>query len=186
MLGKQETREGLGAVAELSCQVKEDNTARREHFSAEWTDTSVFSRPEERCSAGDANLWKRETFRQQGKTRFLVQCSPAQVMKMGRLGQRLTQYQLPYQRALPLPIFKPADLTTKMERISTPPTLRGLMEFERALSHPGNDGMCQDKTPVSHITKELPPVMQPARMDFAKPGLMHSFSRSMSQEVQRG
>ncbi|KAG8449327.1 hypothetical protein GDO86_016337 [Hymenochirus boettgeri] len=173
-------------MAELSCHVQEDNTAKREHFSAEWIDTSVFSRPEESCSARDANVWKRESFRQQGQTRFLVQQSPAQIMKMGRLGQRLTQYQLPYQRALPIPIFKPADLSTKMERIATPPQLRGMIEFERALSNPGNDGLCQDKTPLSQITKELPPVMQPTRVEFTKPGLANSFSRSMSQEVQRG
>ncbi|XP_075702877.1 telethonin [Rhinoderma darwinii] len=186
MLGKPETREEVSPMAELSCQVKEDNTAQREHYSAEWLDTSVFSRPEESCNARDANVWRRESFRQQGQTHFLVQRSPAQIMRMGRLGHRLTQYQLPYQRTLPLPIFKPADLTTKMDRMATPPQLRSMIEFERALSNPGNDGLCQDKIPVSQITKELPPVMQPARMEFSKPGLAPSFSRSMSQEVQRG
>ncbi|KAM8947432.1 telethonin [Pelodytes ibericus] len=185
MVGKTEIREGtLDPVAELTCHVKEDNTARREHFAAEWLDTSLYSRPEESCSARDADIQRRESFRQQGETRFLVQRSPAQIMRMGRLGNRLTQYQLPYQRALPLPIFKLADLSTKMERNATPPQLRSMMDFERALSHPGSDGVCQDKIPVSQITKELPPVMQPARME--KPGLARSFSRSMSQEVQRG
>ncbi|KAM4692349.1 telethonin [Rhinophrynus dorsalis] len=186
MVGKLDTVEGQGCVAELSCYVKEDNNARREHFSAEWLDTSVFSRPEESCNARDANVWRRESFRQQGQTLFMVQRSPKQVMRMGRLGGRLTQYQLPYQRSLPLPIFKPADLITKMERIATPPQLRGMIEFERALSNPGTDGMCQDKIPVSSITKELPPVIQPARMEFTKPGLAQSFTRSMSQEVMRG
>ncbi|KAE8574892.1 hypothetical protein XENTR_v10003625 [Xenopus tropicalis] len=186
MVGKPGTPKAMGNVTELSCRVQEDNTARREHFSAEWIDTSMFSRPEESCNARDANVWRRESFRQQGQTRFLVQQSPAQVMKMGRLGQRLTQYQLPYQRMLPLPIFKPADLSTKMERIATPPQLRGMMEFERALSHPGNDGVCPDKKSLSQITKELPPVMQPVRMEMMKPGLAQSFTRSTSQEVMRG
>ncbi|XP_063815802.1 telethonin [Pseudophryne corroboree] len=186
MLGKPETSNPSNTMTELSCQVKEDNITQHEHYSAEWLDTSLFSRPEESCNARDANIWRRESFRQQGETRFLVQRSPAQVMRMGRLGHRLTQYQLPYQRPLPLPIFKPADLTTKMDRIATPPQLRGMIEFERALSYPGSDGMCQDKTPVSQITKELPPVMQPARMELVKPGLAQSFSRSLSQEAQRG
>ncbi|XP_075033176.1 telethonin [Mixophyes fleayi] len=186
MLGKPETSTAVSSMTELSCQVKEDNTSQREHYSAEWLDTSLFSRPEESCNARDANVWRRESFRQQGQTRFLVQRSPAQVMRMGRLGHRLTQYQLPYQRTLPLPIFKPTDLITKMERMETPPQLRGMIEFERALSYPGSDGMCQDKTPVSQITKELPPVMQPARMEFVKPVLACSFARSVSQEAQRG
>uniref|UniRef100_A0A8C5QW72 Telethonin n=1 Tax=Leptobrachium leishanense TaxID=445787 RepID=A0A8C5QW72_9ANUR len=187
IFGKPEiVREGIDPMAQLNCCVKEDNTSRREHFSAEWVDTSLFSRPEESCSARDNNVWRRESFRQQGQTRFLVQRSPAQVMKMGQLGHRLKQYQLPYQRSFPIPIFKPTDLITKMERIDTPPQLRSMIEFERALSHPGSDGVCQDKTPVSQITKELPPVMRPTRMDFEKPGLAQSFSRSISQEVQRG
>ncbi|KAM4034037.1 telethonin [Anomaloglossus baeobatrachus] len=186
MLGKPETREEGSTMAELSCQVKEDNKARREHYSAEWLDTSVFTRPEESCNARDANVWRRESFRQQGKTQFLVQRSPAQIMKMGRLGHRLTQYQLPYMRTLPLPIFKPADLSSKMDRMGTPPQLRSMIDFERALSNPGTDGLCQDKIPLSQITKELPPVMQPGRMEFSKPGLASSFTRSMSQEVQRG
>ncbi|MEE6528109.1 hypothetical protein FKM82_030068 [Ascaphus truei] len=184
MFGKSEN--GAGSDAELSCRVKEDDTSRREHFSAEWSDTSLFTRPEERCNARDANTRRRESFRQQGQTRFLVQRSPVQVMRMGRLGGRLTQYQLPYQRALPLPIFKPADLSVKSERIDTPPQLRGLIALERALSQPGSDGLCQDKTPVSQITRDLPPVMQPARMEFAKPGLARSLSRSLSHEAQRG
>ncbi|XP_053309639.1 telethonin [Spea bombifrons] len=186
MLGKPEKSEVLEPVAELCCHVQEDNRSRREHFSAEWVDTAMFCRPEERWNANDADVCRRESFRQQGQTRFLVQRCPTQVMRMGRLGQPLKQYRLPYQRVLPIPIFKPTDLSTKMERNATPPQLRGLIEFERALSHPGNDGLCQDKIPVSHITKELPPVMQPARMDFEKPGLARSFSRSISQEAQRG
>ncbi|XP_068120339.1 telethonin [Hyperolius riggenbachi] len=183
---KPETQQSPNSIAELSCHLKEDNTARHEHYSADWMDMSVFSRPEERCNARDADIWRRESFAQQGQTRFLVQRSPAQIMKMGRLGHRLTQYKLPYTRTLPLPIFKPADLTTKMDRIATPPQLRGMIEFERALSHPGSDGLCQDKTPVSQITKELPPLKQPARMEFAKPALACSYSRSISQEAQRG
>ncbi|KAM5135498.1 telethonin [Mantella aurantiaca] len=183
---KPETNGAHSALTDLSCEVKEENKARREHYSAEWLDTSVFTRPEERCTARDADIRKRESFAQQGQTHFLVQRSPAQIMKMGRLGHYFTQYHLPYQQMLPLPIFKPSDLTIKMDRMATPPQLRSMMEFERALSNPGNDGLCQDKTPVSKITKELPPVMQPARMDFAKPGLANSFSRSMSQEAQRG
>ncbi|XP_073464206.1 telethonin [Aquarana catesbeiana] len=183
---KPETYETHSSLTDLSCEVKEDNRARRERYSAEWLDTSIYSRPEERCSARDADVQRRESFRQQGQTQFLVQRSPAQIMKMGRLGHHYTQYNLPYQQMLPLPIFKLADLTTKIDRMATPPQLRSMIDFERALSNPGSDGICQDKTPVSQITKELPPVMQPARMEFVKPGLANSFSRSVSQEAQRG
>ncbi|XP_018419096.1 PREDICTED: telethonin [Nanorana parkeri] len=183
---KPEKYEAHSSLTDLSCEVKEANKDRREHYSAEWLDTSVFTRPEERCTARDANVQRKESFSQQGQTHFLVQRSPAQIMKMGRLGHHFTQYQLPFQQMLPLPIFKPADLTFKMDRMGTPPQLRSMIEFERALSNPGSDGICQNKTPVSQITKELPPLMQPARMEFAKPGLAESFCRSVSQEAQRG
>uniref|UniRef100_A0A674IWV4 Uncharacterized protein n=1 Tax=Terrapene triunguis TaxID=2587831 RepID=A0A674IWV4_9SAUR len=95
----------------------------------------------------------------------------------------LARYHLPYQRALPLPLFMLADLSAKAERGATPPQLRHMMDFETALAggSPPN-GQCWDKKAVAEITKELPPVIQPSRPDFGK----GDFPRSLSQEAQRG
>ncbi|XP_029429240.1 telethonin-like [Rhinatrema bivittatum] len=188
MYGRSVVMKSAGTVsaAELSCHWREDNTARKEHFSAEWKDLSLSSRPEQGCSLREVNDLQRETYSQQRQTQFLVQRSPWNIMKMGRLGDRTTEYHLPYQRSLPVPIFKPMDLSTKVERVGTPPELRGMMEFERALSNPGNNGLCQDKKMISEIKMELPPVMQPVRLEFGNSELPRSLSRSMSHEAQRG
>ncbi|XP_029429241.1 telethonin-like [Rhinatrema bivittatum] len=173
-------------AAEFTCHWREDNAARKEHFSADWKDFPLSSRPEQGCSFREADDSQRETYSQQRQTQFLVQRSPWNIMKMGRLGDRTTEYHLPYQRSLPVPIFKPVDLSTKVERVGIPPELPGRVEFNRALSNPRANGLCQDKKMISDIKKELPPVMQPVRLEFGKSGLVRSLSRSTSLEVQRG
>ncbi|XP_069490835.1 telethonin-like [Ambystoma mexicanum] len=176
---------GMLSAAELSCQVQEENTARREFYTADWKDLSLSSRAEKGCSMREADERRKETYAKQHEVRFLVQRSPWNVMKLGRLGEPQIEYYLPYQRALPIPIFKPVDLSGKTERVPTPQELRRMMEFERALSHPG-DGLCRDKKTISEITKDLPRVMQPVHMDFQKVPLPRSLSRTLSKEAQRG
>ncbi|XP_069338550.1 telethonin [Eulemur rufifrons] len=166
------------ATSELSCQVSEEDSERREAFWAEWKDLTLSTRPEEGCSLHEEDAWRRETYHQQGQCQALVQRSPWLVMRMGILGRGLQEYQLPYQRVLPLPIFTPAKMgATKEEREDTPVPLEELLALETALG-----GQCVDRQEVAEITKQLPPVVP-----VSKPGaLRRSLSRSMSQEAQRG
>ncbi|XP_069093544.1 telethonin-like [Pleurodeles waltl] len=173
---------GMLSTAELSCQVREENKARRECYTAEWRDLSLSSRAEKSCSMRESDDHRKETYTKYNEVQFLVQRSPWNIMKLGRLGEVQTEYHLPYQRALPLPILKPVDLSGKTERVPTPQELRRMMEFERALSHPG-DGLCQDKKMISEITKDLPLV---PLMEFGKVPLPRSLSRTLSQEARRG
>ena len=53
-------------------------------------------------------------------------------MRMGILGRGLQEYQLPYQRVLPLPIFTPAKVGAKEEREETPIQLQELLALETA------------------------------------------------------
>ncbi|XP_053870386.1 telethonin [Malaclemys terrapin pileata] len=178
---------GVLSAAELGCLVKEEDVVRHESFTAEWRDLSLSTRPEEGCSLREVDDRRKETYWQQQETRFVVQRSPWLIMRLGRLGEPLARYHLPYQRALPLPLFVPADLSAKAERGATPPQLRHMMDFETALAggSPPN-GQCRDKKAVAEITKELPPVVQPSRPDFGKGDFHRSLSRSLSQEAQRG
>lgn len=107
-----------------------------------------------------------------------MQCSPWLVMRLGILGRGLQEYQLPYQRVLPLPIFTPTKVgAAKEEREETPIQLRELLALETALG-----GQCVERQDVAEITKQLPPVVP-----VSKPGtLRRTLSRSMSQEAQRG
>lgn len=130
------------------------------------------------CSLHEEDAQRHETYHRQGQCQALVQRSPWLVMRMGILGRGLQEYQLPYQRVLPLPIFTPAKVgAAKEEREETPIQLRELLALETALG-----GQCVDRQDVAEITKQLPPVVP-----VSKPGtLRRSLSRSMSQEAQRG
>ncbi|XP_043910976.1 telethonin-like [Protopterus annectens] len=169
-------KSGLVTAAGLTCFIKEENAARKESFTVEWQDHTLSTRPEQRCKLNEVNDTHKESFSRQHQTQFVVQRSASNVMKMGRLGEGMTKYSLPYQNRLPLPIFKPADLSSKLERALTPPELQRLIEFERFLC---SDGSCQDKCEIAQIKSQLPPIMQPSK-------LLRSFSRSLSQEAQRG
>ena len=130
------------------------------------------------CSLHEEDTQRHETYHRQGQCQALVQRSPWLVMRMGILGRGLQEYQLPYQRVLPLPIFTPAKMgAAKEEREDTPLQLRELLALETALG-----GQCVERQDVAEITKQLPPVVP-----VSKPGaLRRSLSRSMSQEAQRG
>uniref|UniRef100_A0A8C0E6N3 StAR related lipid transfer domain containing 3 n=1 Tax=Balaenoptera musculus TaxID=9771 RepID=A0A8C0E6N3_BALMU len=130
------------------------------------------------CSLHEEDAQWRETYHQQGQCQALVQRSPWLVMRMGILGRGLQEYQLPYQRMLPLPIFTPAKVgATKEERKDTPVQLRELLALEAALG-----GQCVDRQDVAEITKQLPPVVPVSKLGAQ----CRTLSRSMSQEAQRG
>uniref|UniRef100_A0A8D2LAA5 Titin-cap n=1 Tax=Varanus komodoensis TaxID=61221 RepID=A0A8D2LAA5_VARKO len=150
---------GTLSAAELGCQVYEKDTVRKESFTADWKDLSLTTRPEEAWSLSEVDKQRRETYHQQQEP--------------------LVSYHLPYERALPLPIFTPAKLATKAERELTPTPSESVESLPPA-------GVCPDKTPLEEITKELPLVVQPSCPDFKKAGLPRSLSRSLSQEAQRG
>lgn len=131
-----------------------------------------------RCSLHEEDTQRHETYHRQGQCQAVVQRSPWLVMRLGILGRGLQEYQLPYQRVLPLPIFTPAKVgAAKEEREETPIQLRELLALETALG-----GQCAERQDVAEITKQLPPVVP-----VSKPGtLRRTLSRSMSQEAQRG
>ncbi|KAF7239163.1 Telethonin [Varanus komodoensis] len=170
---------GTLSAAELGCQVYEKDTVRKESFTADWKDLSLTTRPEEAWSLSEVDKQRRETYHQQQEARVIVQRSPWGILRLGLLGEPLVSYHLPYERALPLPIFTPAKLATKAERELTPTPSESVESLPPA-------GVCPDKTPLEEITKELPLVVQPSCPDFKKAGLPRSLSRSLSQEAQRG
>ncbi|XP_041029466.1 telethonin-like [Carcharodon carcharias] len=174
----------LSPAATLNSSLNEENSQRREFYSAEWEDQIMRTRPQDGCTLNEVNRARKESYDRKYQVTYLVQRSPNNIMRMGCLGEDLTEYLLPYRPLLPLPIFTPTPISTKVERAMTPSELSGIMEFERAL---GMSGSCQDKRDISEITKELPPVMQPVRLDGTKADMVQrSLSRSMSHEAQRG
>uniref|UniRef100_V9L736 Telethonin n=1 Tax=Callorhinchus milii TaxID=7868 RepID=V9L736_CALMI len=174
----------MPSVTHLGSTVKEENSVRKEFYTAEWQSLTMAIRPWEGCTVQEADRRRRESYDRRHQVAYLIQRSPNGIMGLGRVGERLREYRVPYQHGLPVPIFKPTHISPKVERADTPPVLKDIMELERAL---GSDGSCPDKREISQITRELPPVIQPVKLDAQKSGLaFRSLSRSMSHEAQRG
>ncbi|KAJ1135268.1 hypothetical protein NDU88_001709 [Pleurodeles waltl] len=171
---------GMLTAAELSCQVQEENTARRELYTADWMDLSLSSRLESGCSMRELNDHRKETYAKSCEVQFVVQRSPWNVMKLGRLGELPKNYHLPYQRTLPLPIF-----SSSLERVPTSQEKHRMIELENTPNHLGC-GLFEDKKKISEITKDLPPILQLPQMAFQMTSLEQSLYQTLSQEVQRG
>ncbi|NXK95068.1 TELT protein, partial [Formicarius rufipectus] len=123
---------GGGLSAHLGCSVSEQDLGRRETFSAEWQDLELSTRPEEGWCRREVDTQRRETLEQRGAVRMLEQRSPWGLLRVGVLGQPLTQHLLPYARTLPVPLFAPPDL--RGAKGGLPRTL------SRSLSHEAQRG----------------------------------------------
>ncbi|XP_051987677.1 telethonin-like [Xyrauchen texanus] len=172
-----EKKGGCVVGAELSCSVKEENTAKRESYTADWHNINMKTQPEECQSMLMSDDSRRETLSRYWQVRPLIQTCPSGVLRVGNMEAGVREHQLlPSRNTLPLPIFKPVELGVRLGR-GAPHTLADLPPARAP------DGACTDKRPVAQITKDLPPV-KPMRMEFAKaPRIL---GRSMSQEAQRG
>ncbi|XP_035259280.1 telethonin [Anguilla anguilla] len=170
-------RAGVVTGAELGCSVREENQVQRESYSADWRSITINTQPQDRQTVQEADDSRRETFSRQWEARRLLQACPSGVIRLGTLERGVREHQqLPYRKSLPLPLFTPTELGTRLGR-GAPHTQEDL----RPLS--ALDGACPAKRDVGDITKDLPPV-KPIRMEFAK--APKSLGRSMSQEAQRG
>ncbi|MBN3309820.1 telethonin [Amia ocellicauda] len=170
-------RAGSLTRAELGCSVQERNQAARESYCADWQSIKLTTQPQDRQSVYFEDRSRRESMTRQWEAYPLEQYCPSQVIRLGTLARGVQEYQLPYQNTLPLPLFTPAEMGTRLGR--------GTAHAEVAPRPVSiSDGACPTKRDVTDITKALPPVTQPFRMNFAK--APRSLSRSMSQEAQRG
>ncbi|MGH0183441.1 UNVERIFIED_CONTAM: hypothetical protein FKN15_012074 [Acipenser sinensis] len=127
-------------------------------------------RPAPGTTLSENNSQKKERYEKKHLD-FLVQRSPYQKMKIGRLGERMTEYQLPYMNVLPVPIFvtnKVLFVAKDSERAPTSVELKAIMEFEKALS----SGVRVGRREIYEIMKEMPNVFQPIRMDFSASNLV--------------
>ncbi|XP_078501782.1 telethonin-like [Lissotriton helveticus] len=171
---------GMLSAAELSCQVQEENKARRELYTAEWRDLSLSTRDESGCSMREVNDHRKETYAKSCEVQFVVQRSPWNVMKLGHLGEVQREYHLPYQRALPLPIF-----STSRERVHTSQEMSRMIELENAQSYSGY-GLCLDQKKISKNPRDLPSILRLPNTEFRMTSLEQSLYKPLSQEVQRG
>ncbi|XP_033026862.1 telethonin-like [Lacerta agilis] len=97
----------------LNCDVEERNVAKKENFSMLWEDLTMEIRRQERTTLLEWNSFHREKYEKQQQDTILVQRSPSLKIQMGRLGEKMKVYRLPYKNVLPVPLFKPSKLPSK-------------------------------------------------------------------------
>ncbi|XP_062874911.1 telethonin [Trichomycterus rosablanca] len=172
-----EKQGGSVVGAELSCSVREDNVSQRESYTADWHSVNMKTQHEDRQSMLMSDSSRHETLSRYWRARPLSQQCPSGVLRVGTVESGIGEHQLlPHRNTLPLPIFKPAELGTRLGRGAP----HGLEDVSRPQV---SDGVCLGKRDVLEITRDLPPV-KPIRMEFTK--APRTLGRSMSQEAQRG
>lgn len=171
-------RDGVVVGAELTCSVREEDTALKQSYSADWQSVVYKTQPQESQTMNMKDSSRRETLSAQWQARTLFQCCPSGVLRVGTMETGVREHQLlPKRNTLPLPIFTPVELGVRFGRGSPHTEEEFLQQF------PAPTGVCPTKRSVDDITKDLPPV-KPGLMEFAN--VPKILGRSTSQEVQRG
>ncbi|XP_043544883.1 telethonin-like isoform X1 [Chiloscyllium plagiosum] len=136
------------------------------------------------------DITRKEHYGQNQQVTFIVQNSPDQKMRIGRLGEKAVEYQLPYKNVLPVPVFVPCKIKSVTKEDLKPEfslsleELRGKERFERALN---NTWSFPDKQQVSVMEKELPRIVQPASGNFRASALLSPLNiYSQPEAAHRG
>ncbi|XP_053322735.1 telethonin-like [Spea bombifrons] len=136
----------------LKCNVKEMDVSKRESCTWLWNDLTLESRPEERQTLLECNREAKETFEKREETIFIIQRSPLQTIRVGRLGGEIRDYHLPYKTVFPVPLFVPSRVQPLPSDV--PPTTSRMV----------SNGLCSEKTEVIGLIGNLPQVVQPTKM----------------------
>lgn len=90
------------------------------------------------------------------------------MIRMGREGETMLEYRLPYRNILPIPIFVPRDATQPdVTREPSPSKIQSAMDTDATLN-----GVCLQKREISSITEHKPMVIQPRSPDFRASSLI--------------
>ncbi|KAJ8005362.1 hypothetical protein DPEC_G00145830, partial [Dallia pectoralis] len=170
--------QGSGDVGLVNahCHVKEKDQEKKESYLAVWLDLVIETRPEQQTTLFENDTTQRETYEQKQVAIFLVQRNPSQRIRMGTMGKLIKEYQLPYKNTLRVPVFttSSAALPKDLLRTPSPSKYKSLTEFEIVPK-----GICSDKQDILQITKALPKLSQPIRVNFRASSLIspiHEFS----------
>ncbi|XP_067884398.1 telethonin-like [Heterodontus francisci] len=121
------------------------------------------------------NSTRKEHYDQNQQVTFIVQSSPDQRMRMGRLGEKALEYQLPYKNVLPVPVFVPCKISVVAKdylMAEHSPTLAELRTTEKSERVINTRWSCPDKHQGSEMKKELSQIVQPASVNFRASALL--------------
>lgn len=174
---------GSCSLVNAHSDVGETNHRQREGYEASWLDLVLETRPWQETTVFEKDTSRGESYEQEQVAHFLVQRSPEQTLRLGRQGGNLTKHQLPHRTPLTVPISTPSKAAPARDsrRSPSPTDLRKQLKYIMDLE---SNGVCLDKQEVSLITKDLPGVSPPIRVNFRASHLI-SPPREFSHFSQR-
>uniref|UniRef100_A0A8C2C112 Telethonin n=1 Tax=Cyprinus carpio TaxID=7962 RepID=A0A8C2C112_CYPCA len=147
---------------------QETDEIARESYEATWLDLLMETRPEYKMTLVEKDSRRKESYESKQVVHFTVRRFLNQTIHMGRDGEPLQEYCLPYKNILPIPIFVPKDVTQPdITREPSPCKTKSTMDSETSLN-----GVCLQKREVSSITEHKPMVIQPRSPDFRASSLI--------------
>ncbi|KAM6936324.1 uncharacterized protein PEZ65_006468 [Lycodopsis pacificus] len=144
------------------CDLQEENQWRKESYQACWLSLVLETRPQYKLTLSETDSIRRESYKQQQVTDFMVERSPSQTLRLGSNNRFTTEHQLPF-------------FNTSQQHHATA-TLGGK---KPVIQGKGNNGV--GKQEVTAITQDL---SKPVRVNFRASSLMIS-PREISHRVQR-
>ncbi|ROL41392.1 Telethonin [Anabarilius grahami] len=147
---------------------QETDEIARESYEAAWLDLLMETRPEYKMTLVEKDSVRKESYESKQVVHFKVRRLPNQMIRMGREGEPMLEYRLPYRNILPIPIFVPRDATQPdVTRGPSPSRIKSAMDTETSLN-----GVCLQKREVSSITEHKPMVIQPRSPNFRASSLI--------------
>lgn len=151
---------------------QETNEISRESYEATWLDLLMETRPEYKMTCSEKDSVRKESYESKQVVHFTVRRFPNQTLCMGREGEPMREYRLPYKNILPIPMFVPRDVTKPdVTREPSPSTVD---------SETGSSEIWPQKRELSSINDHKLTVIQARSQDFRASSLI-----SPPQELHR-
>ncbi|XP_055067058.1 telethonin [Misgurnus anguillicaudatus] len=151
---------------------QETDEIARESYEATWLDLMMETRPEYKMTRFEKDSVRKESYESKQVVHFKIRRFPNQMLCMGREGEPMREYQLPYKSILPIPIFVPRGITKPDVTREPSPTA---LDTET-----GSREIWPQKREISSITDHKPMVIQPKSLEFRASSLI-----SPPQELHR-
>ncbi|XP_056619081.1 telethonin [Triplophysa dalaica] len=142
--------------------LQEMDEIARESYEATWLDLLMETRPEYKMIRSEKDSVRKESYESKQVVHFTVRRFPNQTLCMGREGEPMQEYHLPYKKILPIAMFVPRDVTR-------PDVTRSPSAVDSKTS---SNGIWPQKRELSSITEHKPMVIQARSQDFRASSLI--------------
>ncbi|XP_037640996.1 telethonin [Sebastes umbrosus] len=78
------------------CDLQEENQWKKESYQACWLSLVLETRPQYKLTLSETDSVRRESYKQQQVTHFMVERSPSQTLRLGSNSRGMTEHQQPF------------------------------------------------------------------------------------------